>query len=291
MDQIKPSAAAAVRRLQAAGIETVLLTGDNTRTATTRRRGKPATEAYCALTTPDASTSAPPRATTRSTERRVKDAHFRDLKPLSAFDWSFNPKLPQEQLRDLATGSYLVRKEHILLCGPAGVGKTHLAEGLGHQAARQGFRVESAALAEGAGIEGGRMTFASVLRAILARVPSARASQRTARARAVERGRRRYHCRGRAARRRPRPSHGAPPRRPVRAGRLPRPNRTAQVRRTPRSPRAAAPPPRDRRASGRSGTPAASRRCKQVGARSCVVGQIFGFVIAALVAAVAVRRL
>jgi DNA replication protein DnaC len=46
-------------------------------------------------------------------------AHFEDSdKTFENFDWTFNPKLPQEQLRDLATGGYLARKEHILLCGP-----------------------------------------------------------------------------------------------------------------------------------------------------------------------------
>ena len=74
---------------------------------------------------------------------RLSKAHFEDGdKTFENFDWTFNPKLPQEQLRDLATGGYLLRKEHILLCGPVGVGKSHLAEGLGHQAARQGHRVE-----------------------------------------------------------------------------------------------------------------------------------------------------
>ena len=83
------------------------------------------------------------RRANRALASRLSKAHFEDSdKTFENFDWTFNPKLPQEQLRDLATGSYLVRKEHILLCGPAGVGKTHLAEGLGHQAARQGYRVE-----------------------------------------------------------------------------------------------------------------------------------------------------
>jgi DNA replication protein DnaC len=60
---------------------------------------------------------------------------------LENFDWTFNPALPQAQVRDLASGGYLLRKEHILLCGPVGVGKSHLAEALGHQACRQGHRI------------------------------------------------------------------------------------------------------------------------------------------------------
>ncbi len=73
---------------------------------------------------------------------RLSKAHFAEGdKTFENFDWTFNPQLPQEQVRDLASGGYLLRKEHILLCGPVGVGKSHLAEALGHQAARQGYRI------------------------------------------------------------------------------------------------------------------------------------------------------
>ena len=68
------------------------------------------------------------RRANRALASRLSKAHFEDSdKTFENFDWTFNPKLPQEQLRDLATGGYLVRKEHILLCGPAGMASHYLS--------------------------------------------------------------------------------------------------------------------------------------------------------------------
>ncbi len=58
----------------------------------------------------------------RALASRLAKAHFDDAaKTFETFDWTFNATLPQEQLRDLATGGYLVRKEHIVLCGPVDI--------------------------------------------------------------------------------------------------------------------------------------------------------------------------
>jgi len=72
---------------------------------------------------------------------RITKAHFEEEKSLEAFDFNFNPKVPAGYVRDLATCQFIERKESVIFCGPVGVGKTHLAEALGHQACRQGHSV------------------------------------------------------------------------------------------------------------------------------------------------------
>lgn len=62
-------------------------------------------------------------------------------KTLEGFDFSFNPSINRQQIFDLATCRFLERHETVLIQGPAGVGKSHLAQALGHEACRRGFDV------------------------------------------------------------------------------------------------------------------------------------------------------
>jgi DNA replication protein DnaC len=72
---------------------------------------------------------------------RVRRASLNTTKTLEGFDFSFNPSLNRQQVLELASGDYIRRKRNVLLCGPTGVGKSHLAQALAHEACRQGFEV------------------------------------------------------------------------------------------------------------------------------------------------------
>lgn len=68
----------------------------------------------------------------------IQIAHFPAQKTLEDFDFKFQPSVDQKLVRELQTGRYIAQAENVLLFGPPGVGKTHLAIGLGRAAVESG---------------------------------------------------------------------------------------------------------------------------------------------------------
>jgi DNA replication protein DnaC len=77
----------------------------------------------------------------RAAERRLKAARFPSHKTLEAFDFRARPSVNKPLVLELIKGEYLDRRENILLVGPSGTGKTHLATALAVAACGQGKRV------------------------------------------------------------------------------------------------------------------------------------------------------
>jgi DNA replication protein DnaC len=72
---------------------------------------------------------------------RMRRAAFRISKTLEQFEFERLPKLNRALIHDLATGRYLGESAPVLIVGPCGTGKSHLAQALGHCAVRQGCDV------------------------------------------------------------------------------------------------------------------------------------------------------
>lgn len=77
----------------------------------------------------------------RLLQRRLKQAQLPELKTIDQFDFAFNPSINRAQIKQLAACAFISRTDNILLIGPPGVGKTHLAVALGLQAIEKGFTV------------------------------------------------------------------------------------------------------------------------------------------------------
>jgi DNA replication protein DnaC len=80
---------------------------------------------------------------------RLRDARFPELKTLDSFDFTATDgAVNGAQIAELARGQWIERAENIILAGPIGTGKTHLAIALGVEAARQRYRVMFARAAD-----------------------------------------------------------------------------------------------------------------------------------------------
>ena len=81
------------------------------------------------------------RRAQKQLQLRMRRGALNSTKTLESFDFNFNPNLNRQQILELATCEYVREKRNLLICGPTGVGKTHLSQALAQAAARQGFDV------------------------------------------------------------------------------------------------------------------------------------------------------
>lgn len=75
------------------------------------------------------------------TRMRIAGAHFPAVKTLEDFTFEHLPTAPRDVIAHLATTTFVARRENIVLLGPPGTGKTHLAIALGIKAAEATFPV------------------------------------------------------------------------------------------------------------------------------------------------------
>ncbi|MEV6987567.1 IS21-like element helper ATPase IstB [Sphaerisporangium sp. NPDC051017] len=81
------------------------------------------------------------RRDTAAMQRRLRKARFDQQATLEGFDFAASPTLPAAQIRDLAALRWLHAGQSLILYGPVGVGKSHVAQALGHLAIRHGADV------------------------------------------------------------------------------------------------------------------------------------------------------
>lgn len=77
----------------------------------------------------------------KTSERLIKQAGFPDRKTLDQIDWEALAGVAKPKILELASGAYIDKCEDVILAGPIGTGKTHLAIALGIEAARRRYRV------------------------------------------------------------------------------------------------------------------------------------------------------
>ena len=77
----------------------------------------------------------------RGIEARLRQSRFPWIKTLEQFDFDFQPSLDRRQVRELAGTSFVERAHNVVILGPPGVGKTHLAVALGVKAVEAGYSV------------------------------------------------------------------------------------------------------------------------------------------------------
>jgi DNA replication protein DnaC len=81
------------------------------------------------------------RRSQKQLDLRLRRSGLNTTKTLETFDFTFNPGVNRQQVLDLATCTFVHQHRNVLVCGQTGVGKSHLAQALAHEAARQGFAI------------------------------------------------------------------------------------------------------------------------------------------------------
>ena len=79
--------------------------------------------------------------TSKNVAMRTAMARFPFVKPLETFDFGYQPSIDKKQVQTLATCHFIEHGDNVLVLGPPGVGKTHLAVALGLKAIETGYRV------------------------------------------------------------------------------------------------------------------------------------------------------
>lgn len=79
--------------------------------------------------------------TTKNIAMRTAMARFPFVKPLESFEFGYQPSIDRKQVQDLASCHFIEHGDNVIVLGPPGVGKTHLAVSLGLKAIEAGYRV------------------------------------------------------------------------------------------------------------------------------------------------------
>jgi DNA replication protein DnaC len=81
------------------------------------------------------------RRTHKRLSSALRRANFRNQKTLEEFDFTFNPNINRALITELASCRFIEEKVSVLIVGPCGTGKSHIAQALGHCAIRAGYDV------------------------------------------------------------------------------------------------------------------------------------------------------
>jgi DNA replication protein DnaC len=81
------------------------------------------------------------RRDTKQLSRRLVKSGLAAEKTLETFDFTFNPKIHEPSVREIGLCNFMRERENVFFVGPSGVGKSHLAQAIGHEAVRRGHEV------------------------------------------------------------------------------------------------------------------------------------------------------